>query len=130
MVIVQKSIFATNLNKWAVISLRTVEYVTIDNFQIQATGLAYGVGISLSDNANYNTISNNDIEITTGVNWILRSSGISAAGYNSLNSNGSHANHCTIRKQHHSWNQCHFWPLSWYTFLLPTPMVLVALITS
>ena len=89
--------FATNLNAWAVIALRSVEYVTIDNFQLRALGTSYAVGISLSDNANYNTISNNDIAISSIVTWTERSSGIAAAGYNSLNTTGVHANYCVIK---------------------------------
>ena len=62
------SFLSSNTNERGIIKLNGTDYVTIDNFVIQATGTTateYGYGVHLLNNADNNTISNCTITLTS-----------------------------------------------------------------
>lgn len=51
--------------EYATFLLNGADYVTITNMTIVNTGVNYGFGVQLTDNANYNTVSNTVINVST-----------------------------------------------------------------
>ena len=81
-----------------VVLLDGATYVTLDNFGIVTTGPTYGYGILLTHAANYNTITNCTIDISS-VNSTTSTNSTGIAATNSLTdptTAGNNANYCVI----------------------------------
>jgi len=80
--------FAGNITNNFVVKLDGTDYCTFKNMTLKSTGTTYGTVVLLTDNSDWNTITNNKILSTN-------SSGANAAGIYSYGAGGADNNHIT-----------------------------------
>jgi hypothetical protein len=87
-------------NKAATLVLDGAEYFTIKNFSIQSTGGTDAFGVLLTNNANYNTIEDNNIMVLVGTNLTNVVGILASASYSNstgISTEGDNANWNTIQ---------------------------------
>lgn len=88
---------SSNSNARAVITLNGADFVTINNLTINATSGTYGWGVFLTNQADSNTISNCNINVSTSNTTSVSHSGIVASGSSSsATTSGNNANYTTV----------------------------------
>ncbi|MGH1339319.1 MAG: right-handed parallel beta-helix repeat-containing protein, partial [Aureispira sp.] len=91
----------TGLNTGATITLNGADYITFKNFTIENTGTTLGYGVLLINEANYNTIEDNDITVSVVSSSANVVGVLSSASFIASNpgtgTEGNNANYTMIR---------------------------------